>query len=360
MGLAVLLCAVVLIIPSLATVSSAQWTPVPGYKDANNGYYNWSLSLQPDRSNEPSNWAGDLTALNFVYSYQITMNLTSLDNGTTVGFKGDKTWNWKLQDVWNMQFNNYGEGDPVKIDSWQYINLHSFEELGYNISTIGTTLNLEFNVLWLKQHNITEITLRFNDSIQKWDGQHYYAAPLVSSLQVYPNKILPYSEEADWEALPTQMPLIDILSIVLPIIPFVLVGIVVVYIEASSRMKLKKQLNKKPKDLEVAPNGIAETLLKLMDRAERWMDTRRVYVLVSTAALLIVYFFLNLILVSTVMLYWQGLTKAVMFIVMMVVPYVVMAVYLYYYNKLRSDDLDWKLRIRTLKKREGDYLAELK
>jgi len=531
-----------LVLPSFTQPALAQWAPSTTQSDPNGGKYNWSISIHNGTPDEPAKWAGELDRLGFYYDFQTMLNSTELVNGTTITMKGDVDRTIELYDIYVSDMYAPGPADknsPGTAYIWTMMDPVKFAASGYNVTTIPMSLDINFNISYLKAKNISEITIRFNATIDKWAGGPYYAQPLVTKLKIFPDRILTqdetdrwwnargpniwnnwYSETQNlavttvddgqggrynwtaaaytadqgepqnwtgktrylffeytfstrlnyssvldgatlrlkgaqdriwgldklmvdtiqpplwgyyftdnnrtviglefnvsyievhniseivitfnqtivrwdgaryfsqsmivskpvtsgdfisnedfnwWSSRPygaVQLFSWNVLTLVFltSCIPLVLIWALVAYIEARNKTKVKEHARKKPKKIDVGPNGVAETIMKLMDRSEFWMDKKRNFILSTTALTLVFYFFLTGAIFLFVSGNWTAdimLRRAVLALVI-ILSWSILAIFGYWYNKFRAEDLGWKLKIRTLKKREGDYLADLK
>jgi hypothetical protein len=563
----VLLGALTIIVPSLSSEGSAQWAPQKAQYDTNGGQYNWSIGMHtPDDYNEPADWTGMIEYLTFSYDYNTMLNASQLLNGTTISMKGDVDWSFKAYDIY-MNYNKFWSCSPSYCNPSEstkdnpgflvtdtQIDPVAFAALGYNVSMLPMYLGLDFNVWFLKSKDISEITIKFNNSIGKADGKPYYAQPLVTSQKVFPKRIFTeemstqwggpgvdwtsqdlksalhyarmnerwwketktsYADGSGWQyawtdfhfvrslgktdtgnSIPkdwdgrmiglelqynfsTRMNYTSLLNGVTvtisgdsemtykfdpwsanqftwngafdyanntdhttigmifnmsylevhnvkeisltvdtsvmkwngtsytsmpvrtsfkveptkllepskvdelfgmggpgsnwftntpggmfllfePLIPLFLIWGLIIYVEMRNKNALKERKAKGLKKIKTAPNGIAETMLKLLDQSEKWMDKRRNYVLITTVLSSMIYFVLSAVVLAMASYAVSGIIQIAVFVFVGIVPWFILIVYTYYYNRLRTEDLLWKIKIRTLKKREGDYLDALK
>jgi hypothetical protein len=328
---------------------------VTSFDDGQGGHYNWSAYFLNATGEQPKGWTGKMGGLEFQYAFGTRLNLTSFANSVTVHVKGDTDKTWTM--TWEPECCIASLKNPI--------------EVGYYLDqTNPTRIGIVFNTSYLMAHDVKEITVRIDPMIRNWDGGQYYSQPVVTSYKISPERIVSPTEIMDWASMVgsqgTPPPLYDnttaSIIFLMILIPVILIGVMVSCIEFLNRRSLTLQSGKAPKKMKMGPNGIAETVMRLLDQSELWMRRRKTFILSTTALTLLIYSGLMLAVFDMVSWNWAAdftLRWAVIGLVV-ALSWVILALYTYSYRKLRADDMHWTLKIRTLKKREGDYLADLK
>jgi hypothetical protein len=318
------------------------------FDDGQGGHYNWTTASYIGDSSDPKEWNGRTMGLYFKYDFSTRVNYTSIINGVTVRLKGTTDRTWGLGDILV---------ETIQPPVWGY----------YFKDDDRPMFGLKFDINYIKANNISEIDITFNQTIVKWDGGQYFSQPLTVSKPVNSKNFITLDEVNKWRGRSSETNELTswnvlILVFLASCIPLVLIWVTIGYIELRNKRLVMESSSKKPKKIKVGPNGVAETIMKLMDKSELWMNKRRKFILTTTALTLVFYFLLSGFIFLYVYWAWNvdNMVRWAILMVTIALSWSILGIYSYWYNKFRADDLNWTLKIRTLKKREGDYLADLK